>query len=137
MSDDNSIDTQSLSQFLENQKYELSIREKGIELEREKALAASESDQRQFLYAQKQLDAMERDRHDDRVYKETLERKSLHLLIAFIIAAIIFLIIAVLKDKDQLLIELFKAVAYGGSFGMGGYAWGRYRQNHDDKKTKE
>ena len=31
--------------------------------------------------------------------------------------------------KDQMIIKLVKAVAYGGSFGFGGYTWGHYKKS--------
>lgn len=132
MSEENkSLDPQTFDRFLENQKYELALREKEIDLEREKALAAKEVDQRQFSFAIQQLEATERDRQNDRVYRERLEAKGLKLWIAIIAAVVLFLLLALWKDKDQMIIELVKVVAYGGSFGFGGYAWGRYRKKDD------
>jgi hypothetical protein len=132
MSDSGSIDNIAFSKFLENQKQELAIREKEIELERDKALAASQADERSFRYAQQQLEAMERDRHDDRVYREILEKKSFWIYIVFVIAVAVFLTAAVLKDKDAMIIELVKVVAYGAPCGIGGYTIGRYKKKNDE-----
>lgn len=125
------MDPALFAQLLENQRRELALKEKEIDLEREKIRAAQKSDERQLLYAQQQLEATERDRKDDRTYRQTLESKSLKLLIVFIIAVTAFLIYAVAHDKEQMVIEIFKVVAYGGSFGLGGYAWGRYKRNEE------
>ena len=131
--ENNNLDPQMFGQFMENQKRELALREKEIDLEREKALAAKETDQRQFNYAVWQLEATERDRQSERVYKELLERKGLKLWLAFVVAVALFLLLALWKDKDQMIIELVKVVAYGGSFGFGGYAWGRYKKKEGDE----
>lgn len=125
------MDPALFAQLLENQRRELALREKEIDLEREKIRATQKSDERQLLYAQQQLEATERDRKDDRAYKQTLESKSLKLFVIFIVAVTAFLIYAVGHDKEQMVIEIFKVIAYGGSFGIGGYAWGRYKRNNE------
>lgn len=125
------MDPALFAQLLENQRRELALREKEIDLEQEKIRASQKSDERQLLYAQQQLEATERDRKDDRAYRQTLESKSLKLFIIFIVAVTAFLIYAVGHDKEQMVIEIFKVIAYGGSFGIGGYAWGRYKRNDE------
>jgi hypothetical protein len=135
MSDNLPVDTGALAQILENQKQELTVREKQIELEREKALAATQSDERQYNYALQQLEATERDRHDERVYRETIEKKSFWIFIIFIIALAIFLTTAVIKNKDEMIIELVKIVAYGTPCGFGGYVIGRYKSKNNENKT--
>jgi hypothetical protein len=134
VSDNVPVDNGALAKILENQKQELTVKEKQIELEREKTLAAIQSDERQYNYALQQIEATERDRHDDRVYRETLEKKSFWIFIIFIIAIAIFLTTAVMKDKDEMIIELVKIVAYGAPCGFGGYAIGRYKSKNGEHK---
>jgi len=45
-------DPKLFAQLLDNQRYELALKEKEIDLEREKAQAAKEIDRQQFIYAQ-------------------------------------------------------------------------------------
>ncbi|NLL37494.1 MAG: hypothetical protein GX256_08245 [Fretibacterium sp.] len=132
--DNRPVDPVFFERFLENQKQELALKEKELDLEREKIRAGQKADERHLLYAQQQLEATERDRKDERLYKQTLEAKTLKLFTVFIFAATLFLIFAVWKDKEQMLVEIFKIVAYGGSFGFGGYAWGRYKRDGNEEK---
>jgi hypothetical protein len=122
----------SLEKFLENQSRELAIKEKEIDLEREKNIAAQRTDERQFEFAREQLASIERDRQNDRFYRQTVEKKSLALIVVLIIAVTIFLTTAVIKNKDQMIIELVKVVAYGAPSAASGYAIGRYKKKADE-----
>ena len=125
-----------LETFLENQKKELAIREREIELEREKNIAAQKMDERQYVFAKEQLVTIERDRQNDRKYRETQDKKMFWIILAFIAAAAIFLTTAIIRDKDQVIIELVKAIAYAIPSGAGGYAVGRYKKKNDEGKNQ-
>jgi hypothetical protein len=124
----------AFEKLLENQSRELAIKEKEIDLEREKNIAAQRTDERQFEFAREHLASIERDRQNDRFYRQTVEKKSLILIIIFIVAVAVFLTTAVMKDKDEMIIELVKIVAYGVPCGFGGYAVGRYKTKNDENK---
>ena len=94
---------------------------------------AQANSERQFLYATQQLEAQERDRRDERIYKQSLEQKNFWLLLVLISAIAVFLTASVLKDKDQMIIEIVKAVIYCVASGTGGYAVGRYRNNNNQQ----
>ena len=119
-----------LETFFENQKEELSIRKQELELEREKNLIAEKMEGEQLTLAREHLAAIERDRQNDREYRKTLDKKTFGIAIIFIIAVTVFLTVAVLKDKDAMIIELVKAVAYGAPWGIGGYAFGRFKKKN-------
>jgi hypothetical protein len=72
----NPLNQDTFDKFLENQSKELALREKEIELEREKNAAAQQTEEHGFEYAKAQLAAMERDRQNDRLYKQTTEKKA-------------------------------------------------------------
>ena len=113
-----------------------SLRERELDLERARLQATQKSEERQLAYARQQLEATERDRRDAREYGRTADTKALCLYVVLIIALVVFLIVAILKDKDALAVEVIKTVAYGGAFGAGGYAWGRYRQSREKNDEK-
>jgi hypothetical protein len=125
----------AFEKLLENQSRELAIKEKEIDLEREKNIAAQKADERQFEFAKEHLASIERDRQNDRFYRQTVEKKSLILIIIFIIAVTIFLTTSVIKNKDRMIIELVKVVAYGVPCAASGYAVGRYKSKNDENKT--
>ena len=124
------LDSSLMKQLADNQAKELEIRLIDAQI-------AKDNSERQFIYATKQLEAQERDRKDERIYKQSLEKKSLCLFVILIIAIAIFLIIALVKDKDQMLIEIVRAVVYCGISGTGGYAIGRYRSNNNNQQGRE
>ena len=137
MSDGGLGDFNAFLQIVENQKQELALKDKTLELEKEKALAARQQDERKFIYAQQQLEAQERDRRDERMYRKTLAEKNFYVLLTLIVAIGIFLTAAIFKNKDQLLIELLKVIAYGGSCGTGAYFWGRHKGNNYDRNPNK
>ncbi|MBQ7263019.1 MAG: hypothetical protein IJR14_04790 [Synergistaceae bacterium] len=124
-------DPRTVRDLIENQRRELALKEKELDLEKAKIQAAQKADERQLAYARQQLEATERDRRDAREYDKTVDLKAVALYIVLIISLLLFLIVAIWKDKDDLVIEIVKTVTYGGSFGVGGYAWGRYRQSKE------
>ena len=131
------VDPEFIRSFIENQNREFALREKELDIEKAKILAAQKADERQLAYAQQQLEAIARDRKDAREYSKTVDTKNVILYGALIAALTIFLIAAIWKDKDDLATEMIKTVSYGGSFGVGGYAWGRYRQNKEKDDSEK
>lgn len=136
MSEENNklMEPELVREVLENQKRDMALREKELDLEKAKIQAAQKSDERQLTYAQQQLAAMERDRKDAREYGKLLAAKGFLLYIILIIAVTIFLIFAMWKDKDGLVLEIIKTLGIGGSFGFGGYAWGYKKGREKDEK---
>ena len=119
--------------LLENQKRELELRGRELDLEKTRIQAGQKADERQLEYAKHQLEAMERDRKDAREYSKILAARGLLLYIVLIIALVIFLVFAMWKDKDGLIIEILKMTGIGGSFGFGGYAWG-YKKGREKEE---
>jgi cation transport ATPase len=123
----------AIERLLENQSRELAVREKEIELEREKNITEQQTEEHGFEFAKAQLAAMERDRQNDRLYRQTAEKKRLIMIVVFILAVAVFLITSAIKNKDQMIIELVKVVLYGVPCGLGGYTVGRYKKKSDEK----
>jgi hypothetical protein len=122
----------AFEKFLENQNRELAVKEKEIDLEREKNLASERADVRQVEFAKEQLASIERDRKNFLDYRTSLDKKSLILGLFLIVCVSLLLAAAVWKDKDQMIIEIVKAFAYAIPSGAGGYAWGRYKKKNDE-----
>jgi hypothetical protein len=104
-------------QIVDNQTKELDLRQREIVL-------SKESNERQFEFANKQIEAQERDRKDERRYHE---KRFIYALIgAFFVVVVVCLFFGycLALGKEQIVVELFKALCYGGSFGAGGFAWG-------------
>jgi hypothetical protein len=111
-------------QFLENQKTELSLKAQELELQKQK-------DANSFAYAEKALGAQERDRtHERECSRKT--RKDLYFLVLGIVVIIAALVgVAMWLGKDQVALEIVKAVIYLLSGGAGGYGLGRAKtKNH-------
>lgn len=126
---DNSFDSGAIELILENQQKELQLRTAELDVEKQRLAIQREENERAFLYAEKQLSAQERDRKEERVYRQSLESKSLWLLLIVTGMILTFLAFAVWKDKDQMIIELVKIIGYGGAGTVGGYAWGYNKKN--------
>lgn len=121
-----------LALMVESREREFQVKEKELELEREKNQAAKEEGQRQYDFAVKSLEAMERDRESDRSHFCTIAEKSKTILLVLIICLFAFLITAIWKDKDAMIIELVKIIIYGGAGTAGGFAWGWHKKQKSE-----
>jgi len=136
MSDNKALTPDVIHAIIENQRRELTAKDKEFDLEKLKLQANQKSEERNLSFAQQQLEAIERDRKNAREYERTSETKGLIVNITLILTIAGFLITAVIMDKDNLVMEIIKFLMYGGSWGIGGYALGykkRGEQNHDNQ----
>jgi ABC-type multidrug transport system permease subunit len=108
----------SIKQFTGNQAKELEI--KYIEVQ-----TAQKNSEYQYNYATKQLEAQERNLENERQYKLKQYKLACLIVIAVIFIVCVFFGFCVYREKDQLVVELLRVVCYGGSFGFGGFYWGK------------
>jgi hypothetical protein len=107
-------------EFLDNQTKELELKNRQIDLEKQK-------DDHAFEWARTSLDAQVVDREKQRSFHLT-SRKNVYVFATII--AILFvglLIAALLMNKDAVALEIIKAVIFIFTGGAGGYAVGRQK----------
>jgi cytochrome c-type biogenesis protein CcmH/NrfG len=112
------LSSEITKQLVDNQTKELELRQREI-------VISKESNERQFDFANKQIEAQERDRKDERRYHEKCFNHALVAALCIIVVICLFFGYCLALGKDQIVVELFKVLCYGGSFGAGGFAWGR------------
>jgi hypothetical protein len=111
----------SLKRFTENQAKELEI--KYIE-----AQTAQKNSEYQYSYATKQLEAQERNLENERQYKLKQSKWGYTIATTVVFIVCVFFGFCVYLEKDQLVAEILRVVCYGGSFGFGGFYWGKSRE---------
>ena len=116
-----------IAQLVANQTKDLELRQKQIEV-------AEHNDERQFTFANKQLEAQERDRQDDRRSNDARFKYGLLATIFVVIVVCVFFAYCIKEGKPELVVELFKVLCYGGAFGSGGFAWGKYSSKTESEK---
>jgi hypothetical protein len=114
-------DGDPLKQFAENQAKELELRY--IE-----AQTAQKNSEYQYSYATKQLEAQERNLENERQYKLKQSKLGGMIVTVVVLTVCVFFGFCVYREKDQLVAELLRVVCYGGSFGFGGFYWGKSRE---------
>lgn len=107
-----------LNKFLDNQTRELSLREQQLVLEQQK-------DKHAYEFSQKALVIQGEDREKQRAHIG--RRQTITYCFSGFIALLVCVVIvfAMLKDKDQVALEIIKLAASFGIGGVGGYAWGQ------------
>lgn len=105
---------------LQNQAAQIELEKDQIELQKEKITA-------DYKYAENVISAQAQDRANEREHQRRLQRARMIFasILVFLLAG--FLGYALHLDKDQIALEIIKAIAFIGAGGMGGYAIGRYR----------
>ncbi|MFH0938513.1 MAG: hypothetical protein V1899_04425 [Planctomycetota bacterium] len=105
-------------EFLDNQTKELELRNRQLELEKQK-------DNHTFDWAKNSLDAQVIDREKDRIFR-LISRRNSFVFVTIITALFIgLLVFALMMNKDQIALEIIKAVIFIITGGAGGYAVGR------------
>jgi len=118
-----------LKEFLDNQRKELELKGKQFELEKQK-------DDHAFEWTKNSLDAQIVDRDKERVF-HLQGRRILYIFTTVLSALFIgLLIVALIMNKDQVAMEIIKAVIFISSGGAGGYAVGKYTGSHSFKAEK-
>lgn len=112
-------------EFLDNQSRELEIRSRELELQKQK-------DDHGFDFGKRALDAQVVDRREQRVFQLKSRRSSYIFAVIVGLIFLALLITALILNKDQVALEIIKAIIFITTGGAGGYAIGRSRQNSDD-----
>jgi len=115
--------------FLQNQAQEIALRRGEIELKREQA-------QQNFEYANKALAAQLEDREQERAFVHKGQQGARIFIDAMVIVLAVFLSIALFLDKDQIALEIVKAIGFLFAGGIGGYAIGRQQVKTNGSGTK-
>ena len=80
-----------------------------------------------YKYASEVVQAQVKDREDERIHLRETRRDKLFFAILIIVILAGFLVYALHANKDQIALEIIKAIAFLGAGGLGGYAIGRYK----------
>ena len=129
---DDAFTTADIRSLIEINGRELALKEKEIDLEKSKLKANQTISEHQLSFAQQQLEAIERDKKNAREYEKSADTKRLITFGLVAVLVFIFLITAIINDKDTLVIEILKVALYGGSGCLGGYSMCRNKQHKDN-----
>ena len=118
-------------EFLENQAKELEIKARDLDLQKQK-------DDHSFEFAKTALEAQKEDRAEQRTFQIKTKRNG-HIFTTIIsVLFVTLLVTALAMDKDQVALEIIKAVIFMATGGAGGYAIGRFRNDGDsDNSTRK
>jgi len=117
-------------EFLETQREELNVRQREIELRENQIEKGHE-------FSMRSLELQAQDRNDEREYNlkafGSIKNFGYVLLLAFFILVFGLLYF----EKDVLLIEILKVIAYMGVGIFGGYQWGKSKFKNTDSDSAE
>ena len=114
--------------LVENQRRELELRAGELTLR-------AQEDEHAFKHAEKMLEAQERDRASQRVFRLKSAKHRYWFIGGLVLVAVVFLVILAFMGKDQMAMEIFKAAAYLATGATGGFFYGKSR-NHLPSPSK-
>jgi cation transport ATPase len=121
---------QLIEQFLTNQAEELRLRAKEIEAEKQK-------DQNGYQYASKSLELQAEDRKNGRHWTHQ-NRKLVAITVVLCVLLIVALVVAAMfLNKDQIALEIIKAIVYIGVGVIGGYGFGYAKDTSGDSASPQ
>lgn len=126
----NQPDEKWLQQLVDNQAKELELRSRELDLQKQQ-------DSNNLDFAKESLAAQERDRKHARECERDKQKDRYWLVGAIVAALLLVVAVAVWKDKDQLAMEIVKAVAYLTAGAAGGYAAGRLRPTSNGQRVEQ
>lgn len=106
-----------VEKIVSNQAKELELREKEIE-------QASISLKNSHEFSLASLQAQKEDRSEQRIHEARNTKNFLWFSLAIIVGLFILFGLAMKYNKDQIVMEIIKAILYIGSGALGGYSWG-------------
>lgn len=120
-----SLSADTIDKFLDNQRHELDIKAKEVELQRT-------ANQHSFEYSKIALEKEAADRNTHRAFLRQCRRDTY-----LFVSGLVFLILTIIGyslwlGKDAIALEIIKAVIFLISGGAGGYALGRKSKKQDD-----
>ena len=119
-------------EFLDNQAKELELKSREIDLQKQK-------DDHAFEFAKTALETQTNDRTQQRSFLARTKRNGHVFAVIIAVIFVTLLITALAMDKDQIALEIIKAVIFIVTGGAGGYAVGRLRNisSIDSLETKD
>lgn len=126
-----------LEQILQNQVKELELKSTELELKSSELELQKQQDANSLDFAKTSLAAHERDRKHARDCEREKMKDRYKLVGAIAIGLLLLVVVAVLKDKDVLAIEIVKAIAYISAGAVGGYAAGRLRAGSGNNQQSD
>lgn len=115
-------------EFLDNQTKELELKNRQLELEKQK-------DDHAFEWAKKSIDAQVVDREKQRAF-HLRGRRNVFIFATIIVVLFVGLLIsALMMNKDQVVMEIIKAVIFITTGGAGGYAVGRNKGGSSESSS--
>jgi hypothetical protein len=117
--------------FLENQREELEVRKKQIELDRQ-------HDNNMAEYSKKALEAQLQDNREDRHYKQATTKYYLIFGGIVVFCLLVISVAALHLGKEQFALEIFRAIFYGGFGAVAGkfFEKGRRRTKDPDENSQ-
>lgn len=117
-----------IEQFLANQAREHELRQREIDVQRMRAESERKQVERAHEYSLKALESQAKDRQDERQHNSRNSKLGFWVILLALAGVIYFFGYALYADKDQLILEVVKAVLYAGGGGGLGYAIGRVKR---------
>jgi hypothetical protein len=105
----------------------LQVQSQEIETRQQEITAREKESENAHQYALKSLEVQADNLEKDRQHKRTVYRDRLLFATVSILVLAIFLTIALFLNKDQIAIEIVKAIVYLAVGGLGGYAYHQLR----------
>lgn len=125
-----------LEKFFSNQTEELGLKNKELDLKKQELDLKKQEDDHAFEYAKDALKAQTGDNSSKRDYYSK-KRKHRYYFMTGISVLIVFVVCYALHlDKDQIALEIVKAIAFTGIGGAGGYYMGKSK-NRSEKDDDE
>ena len=121
-----SLTADTIDKFLDNQRLELDIKAKEIELQRT-------AEQHSFEYSKSALDKEAADRNTHRAFVRQCRRDT-YLFVSGLVVVVSGIIgYSLWMGKDEIAMEIIKAIIFLLSGGAGGYAIGSKHKRNDDE----
>lgn len=115
-------------EFLDNQTKELELKNRQLELEKQK-------DDHAFDWAKKSLDAQVIDRDKQRAFQLHGRRNCFVFATVIAVLFVGLLVCALWLNKDQVALEIIKALIFITTGGAGGYAVGKHKSQASESSS--
>jgi hypothetical protein len=113
---------QLVEKILENQAAIIRNESAQIELQKQNLTES-------YQYAKGTIEAQLEDRKDTRDHQRKIQRERMTFAGILVLVLALFVGYSLYLNKDQIALEIIKAIAFLAAGGMGGYAVGRYRSS--------
>jgi len=111
----------------------LAVQEKDLALKAQDMELKKQTDSNSFEFAKTSLAANAKDREEQRKHSQSITKYILVFSGIVVLLFAAFLSIALYLNKDQIAIEIVKAIIYIASGGLGGYALGQKRSGKESR----